>query len=374
MIGTTVYYDEFLRYSSMAQIQQEESNLGDIAHESGSVDDDLMRHVKLYDVVERRYAGFTQLILDIWYGKSRSHPYYGQLHSVRKPICQNFSGWRRKRTLPEMLYVFLVHRLAGSGINYAKLPGGYHNTVLPEFYQASSISEMVEIIRRYEKPKYTSVGYQYPAFPKPPKGYSRGGDYFLCEILPELVEDLAEFLQRRTHELREVGEFMFDWNANRGYRRYKFQYAAAISDIADFYPKLVDGQSHFYYGSNAIECMRYMIDPKDRKKRNALDLLMEKAAADTGHVPYNLEDQMCDCIRWVENYIQPGADYDHLDLNEIWSSHRITDHPFGRQKPMLELGLVSDFNELNRHPADDLIIKSAGITAADYQQLVRSSI
>lgn len=365
----TEYYYEFLRYSKMAALQQKESNIGLLPHKIGNVDDDLMRNVTLYDVVERKYAGFTQIILDIWYGHTKAHPYYDKLHEIRLPIAKNFKGWRAKRSLPEMLYLFLIHRLTGSAINYAKQPSGYHNTVLPGFYQAGSIEDMAKIFMEHHKPKYTSVGYQFPAFPKPEKGFARGGDYFIVHFLPRLVRELSEWLEKGgKKDLREVGSWMFNWNKSNGLRAYKFQYAALIADIADFYPKYVNVMSPFYYGTNAIECIKYMAKPtKGLRGEQFLDAVMLQAEKDTGYSAYNIEDQMCDCIRWVENYVQPGHDYNHLDRDKIWSSHKIKDHPFGRQKPMLKLGLVKSFNNLDRHPADDFVLKTAGWSVEKYK-------
>ena len=366
----TRYYKEFLRYSFMAQEQQEQSNLGKIPHLKSRVRDPLMKNVHLFDVVERRYAGFTQILHDMIYAKTRKHPYHGKLHAVRAPIAKNFSGWWSQLTLPTQLYVFLVHRLTGSGINYAKSPSGYHNTVLPEFYRSRDIRGMARIIREYEPPKYTSIGYQFPAFPKPKSPYERGGDYFMCEMLPKLAKLLAVYLTKgQKKDLRQVGEFMFAWNRSMKLRVYYFQYSAVIADICDFFPEFVNRESPFYYGSNAIECIKYMADSplKGDKYRDAV---MERAMEDTGHFPYNLEDQMCDCIRWIENYIRPGHDYEHLDRDKIWSSCRIKDHPFGRQKAMLELGLVKSFNDIAVHPSDNYVISRAGLSVDDYKKKV----
>jgi hypothetical protein len=75
-IELTPYYDEFLRYYSLAKRQQELCNLGFTPHTDSGVYDDLMQRVTLYDVVERKYAGFSQIINDAFYGRSQSHPYY----------------------------------------------------------------------------------------------------------------------------------------------------------------------------------------------------------------------------------------------------------------------------------------------------------
>jgi hypothetical protein len=78
-ITTTKYYEEFLRYYQMAKTQQEECNLGIIKHADSSVPDDLMKHVELYDVVERKYAGFSQIVNDVFYGFSEDHPYWNKM-------------------------------------------------------------------------------------------------------------------------------------------------------------------------------------------------------------------------------------------------------------------------------------------------------
>ena len=61
---------------------------------------------------------------------------------------------------------------------------------------------------------------------------------------------------------------------------------------------------------------------------------MEAAVRDTGGAPRDLEDVMCDYIRWVENYIPDSKQktYEHLDRTKIWNSSSISNHPKGRQK------------------------------------------
>jgi hypothetical protein len=204
---TTQYYDEFLHYANMAEIQQRECNLGPIPHINGSVKDPLMQNVKLYDVVERKYAGFSQIVLDVMYGDGKRHPYYGNMNTVRTPIAKSFKGWWNKADLATKFWVLLVHRLTGSAINYSQFPSGYHNTVLPEFAKHEpNMYGLAKVFLHYDKPKFTSIGYQFPAFPKPDLKYRLGGEYFICTYLLDLCEHLAEWLESgKKRDLREVG-------------------------------------------------------------------------------------------------------------------------------------------------------------------------
>lgn len=368
----TEYYPEFLRYHQMATWQQEHCNLGTTRHEDSPFDDDLMKNVHLYDVVNRKYAGFTQILLDLWYGKAEDHPYDHKMHGIRLPIAEEATGVHGVWSLPEWLYVFMLHRLTGSGINYGKKHSGYHNTLLPEIV-GLTIEQMAEKVQWSQSTFYTSVGYQFPAFPRPGKGFKRGGDFFLAVYAPVLARQLADWLTSGEPKgLREIGEWMFEWNRSRDLRAYKFQYAAVVADIADFFPELVNKESHFFYGTNAVECLSYLFDkPKKMKPIQFLDNIMERIYEDTGSVPYDAEDIACDYIRWIESYVRPGHDYEHLDRDSVFSSHRIGHHPYGRQKGHLVLGLVHSFNDIGVHPSDDYVLSRAGLTVDEYQRRLK---
>jgi hypothetical protein len=378
-LKTTKYYDEYIRYYGMAKTQQEECNLGLRKHIDCSIEDDLMKHVELYDVVNRRYAGFSQACHDIFYGWTEDHPYYHKMEAGifshhRDKMARDWTGKNKVLDVADYLYLFLLHRVTGSGIHYAYNPSGYYNTILFDLHQADTIEHMTEIIKGYQKPFYVSVGYQFPQFPKPTgTSYKRGGDYYLCEFAPKLCRELAVWLQNGgKKDMRQIGDWMFDWNKRHGLKMYRFQYAAFIADVADWYPEFVNLSSLFYYGTNAKECLSYLAEkPTGRVKgEEFLDSLMRKIYEDTGANPYDAEDVACDFIRWVENYIKPGADYSHIDMDKIWNSSTIRNHPYGRQKAMLELGLVKTFNDHSTHPSDDKIIKLVGLTEAGYKDMV----
>jgi len=377
-LNTTVYYDEFLRYYQLAKTQQFECNIGDIPHIESSVDDDLMKHVPLYDVVERKYAGFSNILNDAFYGFDEAHPHAKSIKSSnvtnnRSFMLNNFTQ-REEFGLVEWLYLCILHRVTGSGIDYSQKESGYHNSLILHLCGAKSVGEMVEIVNTHRHPFYTSVGYQYPAFPKPDKNkYKRGGDYYLTEYAPRLAMDLAIFLEKNKENgkklnFREIGSFMLDWNVDNKLRRYFFQYAAVVADIGDLFPEFVNLDSHFYYGTNAVECISYLAKkPKSVKRDVFLDMVMDKIYTDTGAFPYNAEDVCCDFIRWVENYVKPGVDYNGFNYDKIWSSCNIKNHPFGRQENMLTLGLVETFNGMKNHPSDDTVIKTANISVEEYK-------
>ena len=62
----------------------------------------------------------------------------------------------------------------------------------------------------------------------------------------------------------------------------------------------------------------------------------------------------------------------NLDRDLIWSSCVIKDHPSGRQKAMLDLGLVESFNTLNYHPSDLKVLESNNLTIDKYKNMVNS--
>jgi len=382
MIQFTEYYDDFLRYHELSKKQQQLCNLGTDPY-MGSVPDPLMEHVELYDVVERNFAGFSQIIHDVMYGWTPSHPYWnkmqqGKVTRQREIVAKDWTG----KTIPlaEALFIFIVHRVTGSGINYAYNPSGYYNSILMHLHQCNvdgviSMDKMVSFIQNYPSSYMISVGYQFPKFPKSPDPsvYRIGGTYYICEYVPKLARDLARLLieSKSKFPFRKILDWMLEWNIENGLSRYIFQYAAVVADIADWYPQYIDRSSMFVYGTNAVNCMSFMGKSTKLKGQDLLDGIIEQAVKDTGGYPYNIEDVFCDTVRYIENYCKPGADYSHVDLDSVWNTSKII-QPYGRQKHMLDLGLVKTFNNLTHHPTGDAIISKHGIKPNEYIEMVKS--
>ena len=90
-------------------------------------------------------------------------------------------------------------------------------------------------------------------------------------------------------------------------------------DCSDYFPEHADVDSHTYLGNNAVRCMKKL--SSGWKDDNFMDLLRER----TGGKPKDLEDVMCDFVRFGQNYVPRGnGTFDHIgpDLknNSGWES------------------------------------------------------
>lgn len=333
------YFEDFLLYAAKAKSVQNKCNLGGAPY-IGSCGDDLIENVTIYDTVERKHAGFQNMIQDLWFADNAPKYYkWNQDHQVRSQGYRHLhETWSRR----EWLFVFLTHRITGSGASF-EVDHGYRNTILPELAKLKTAPEMVGWIRSYSGVMYTSIGNQIPAFPKPRGEYKTGGKVYFGEYALQLVDDVWEFVDDinstgRKANIREIVDFMCGWNRQRGMKAFHFQYTATVADLADYYTDIVEESSHMYYGKNAQEAMDLFASKIGRiNKAQFYDVVMEEAKIKTGGYPKDLEDVMCDYIRFVENYIPDNREktYANLDRTKIWNTSIIKNHPKGRQKWML---------------------------------------
>lgn len=332
MIQTTPYFDDFLTYYEKAMILQNDCNLGGQSY-LGKVDDDLMEQVHIYDTVERRYAGFSNMLQDLWLGTNT--PKFFKMDGMRREVCLRAEDLHDKWKMEDWIYVFLVHRLTGSGASFES-DHGYRNTLLPKLIPMEDLDEMAGFIKVYDQPMFTSIGNQIPAFPKPDFGYKTGGKLYLCELATMLARELAYELQNsRITTIREAVDYMCQFNRDEGINAFHFVFTAVAADLADYYPEYIDEKSHMYYGKNAKEAMDlFAIKTGKGTKDQFYDAVMMKAVSSTNGAPRDLEDVMCDYIRYIENYIPSNREgtYDHLDRGIIWNNSAIKGHPKGRQR------------------------------------------
>ena len=120
-----------------------------------------------------------------------------------------------------------------------------------------------------------------------------------------LLDDLYKFIYRQhgcvTH--KEVVDYLNSYNLKVGHRRFNFAYAAFAMDISDYWPELVIADSHTYLGNNAKRCAKQLFEKTERISDELFfDAVMDQLAHDTGGLPKDLEDVMCDYIRYINGY------------------------------------------------------------------------
>lgn len=326
------YWDDLKAYTRKAARLQSMN-----IHPSGPRDvdvdpgfeDPLMQYVTIYDVVERRYAGFSNAEQQLWYGSS--NPKHWQ---ARK----EFNGLRDTWDVETWLTVFLIHRATGSGASFAH-DHGFRNSILPEFGEhCRTSSDVVEYWleqARSGRALFTSIGNQPPPFPKPTSDWPRASDAYMAVHARDLVRDVVDHLFRRHHNgpapIRHVVDIANEWNHRREIKRFNFVYTAWVMDIAEYFPTLVDPHSHCYYGKNALESMSLVASGVKDARLKTADLVMDQYVfwfqSEFPHLtayPMSLEDVLCDYVRYVEAYVPKG--YEHLEPWQI-QNRSLVHHP-----------------------------------------------
>lgn len=337
----TAYLVEALEYHHRAQILQDR-NLGLLA--ADTVCGDLLQdNVTIYDTVNRRYAGFSNVLEQLWYGEWAPKYFKTQRLLAERGFTTKAVG--KDMSLKEWYYICLVHRVTGSGASFMA-DHGWRNTIVP--YMAQSMHECglkqaLKTLRDWYAvgPIFTSLGNQIPSFNKPSSDKWRtGGIEYLHDLAPRLVSHMVDWLEARLRRtgvacpIQEAVEETLNWQVSQGWRRFKFVLTAWIMDIAEYSPHLVDPNSDCFHGKNAIETMSLIFDRSQSKPKG--QAFFDKATrfvADWSNTkPMDVEDAAagCDAVRYFENFI-PKKNYEHLDLDVIYNSSSIK-HPYGRQK------------------------------------------
>lgn len=296
----TEFVDDFLKYYYRAEILQNTKE---------KCGDNLQDNVTIYNCIYRKYAGFSNVLEDLTYGKD-------------SPAQKRYK--KIKHNLREWLYIYLFHRMTGSGASFHPDDHGYRNSIAHKVASKKTIKDMVEYVKRYDGVMFTSIGNQVPPFPKPAGTFYRtGGKLYLCEYAPKLINDLMMYLSIGQKGIKEAVDFCCRWHKRHGLKQYHFCLTAFIMDIAEYWPDLVDQDSHCYYGSNAIKALNVMyINDEKIPKKTWYEKCMQDLVNTTGNKPYSLEDVLCDAVRYWSDYIPKG--YDHLTKEQVKRLSKLT--------------------------------------------------
>lgn len=338
-IEPTIYYEDFLEYYDKAQHLQGinlATDTGRDTSEDMHVDDPIMHYVTIYDVVERKYAGFSNAIQQIWHGSDNPKKWQ---------VDTRFDGIHSILDEKTWLWLFLLHRVTGSGASFAH-DHGFRNSILADVaINAQTVPDMTRYTlaeMRHGRKVFTSIGNQIPPFPKPVEmdGYTmRGSEVYIARFMANLVDAFHEYLVSLTEPISVCDgvDWVCAWHREHGLKQFKFVLTAWVMDVAEYYPNYVEPYSRVHYGANAIEALDFLFDNHGYKKRDFYHACMDRVVSDRFSVhcevdtakrmgrPYSLEDVCCDYIRYVECYVPKG--YEHLEPWMVENRSRIPDHP-----------------------------------------------
>lgn len=298
------HFVEAVDYWRRARLLQE-MNLGLIPRKK--VGDALQEAIPIYDTVERRYAGFSNVLEQLRYGVKA--PKYKK-NAERGYDYPKFCG-----DAEAFLYVCLVHRICGSGASFEH-DHGWRNTIVPEMAGLVTIPQMAAFVGAHRGPIFTSIGNQIPPFNKitNPSLYRNAGQEYLCETAPTLVRTLYTWLNENEAfdgsgpvGIQVAVDKALEIQRRLGCKQFKFVLTAWVMDIAEYFPNLVNPDSDCYHGKNAQEAMELCFDWRayPHGKQQFYDAATRAFANITGTHPMDVEDASpgCDLVRWVENYV-----------------------------------------------------------------------
>lgn len=327
-LSPTPWAVEALAYWHRAEKLQK----ANLAGKKVSTGDDLQDSIPIYDTTRRRYAGFSNVLEQLFYG--------AEAPKFEANYRRGYDYAKFRGSHEEWMYLCLVHRITGSGASFEK-DHGFRNTIVPQL-AAMPARERAGFVRTFSgRPIFTSIGNQIPAFmPKTDETSHKGGHEYLGVIAPKLVKQTYDWLVWRLKTTTDpcpikvaVDQALF-FQAELGQRRFVFALTAWAMDIAEYLPHLVNPASDCYHGKNAVEAMHLCFDKKKGSIKNPQDFLDAgtRLFADvTGTHPMDVEDAApgCDLIRWSENFV-PKKGFDFVIAQGLFNSCCIK-HDKGRQ-------------------------------------------
>lgn len=292
--------EEFKFYYNQAKLTQQYKFEKTITRDEYDthVVDPLVRNIPIYDVVNRRYAAFSSFPEAI----VKKH---GDPKGNGRYFCANTVP--HDEHLASLLYLF---RLTGSGINYIpnteNSPWGTHgfgNCWLVECIRSGRYRRNSWLDQLPDSNFCDVKGYMLPMI--------SGGMYnFIKSGAPyDLVDDIWRYINDggTPREIYEVVEYGNSLLLGMGLKRQNFVLCAFAMDLAEYFPKLVKRDSRVLLGTNAKKCFKRVFPGRKNNFKEHNDGLKELCDL-TGNysLPYDMEDVMCDFIRYIDNYQSPA--------------------------------------------------------------------
>lgn len=311
----TEFFKDFLNYyekASHLQLRNRKLYVG------RSIDDPLMEAVTIYDTVNRRYAGFSKALEDV--------------HGTREAAFLKRYG-TYNLDVKRFHFIHLFHRFTGSGASFQPtfLPDGtrnpnehgYYNNHVEELCKEATIGNtpsgnfgiqyMRDYIVKNTKPMVTSVGNQPPSLKNgDPSKYRLAQQFYFDNYAEAFIDHYLAFLslapKGQPLGIKQGVDFACQWHKSHGFKQWHFVLTAFVMDTAEYYPELMDPNSHCYYGANCIKSFELMFtrEKGDPKKNDYYEQCMAEICKAVQGRPYDVEDVCCDYIRYCKEYIPKG--------------------------------------------------------------------
>jgi len=276
------------------------------------VNDDLIFHVPIYDMLDRRYAAFCSFLEAI--DKKENDPKKNGLHFLEAPSLSDLE-------IEDALALFYLFRLCGSGINYVPNttgnPFGTHgfgNFWIVESWLKGDLKldDWLLDLEVRETPFTNNKGYLLPqvSYKHLTSGHLK--NFILTEIRG-IVSKMQDLLGNGRIGIIDFVDSMNVYLVSKGFKRQNFVLSATAADIAEYFPNLIDQKSSIYAGTNAKKCISAMFNKKPGIKQldfeiEAINFIAERYNS----VPYSVEDsRMCDVYRYLYEF----QSKDHIAKN-----------------------------------------------------------
>jgi len=242
------------------------------------VNDDLIFHVPIYDMLDRKYAAFSSFpeALKMRELDPKGYGIKYKDHDIKDDF--------------DYFMCFYLFRLCGSGINYKPGSHGFGNFwVCDEILKGNHTHDLW--LDSIPDSKFCdNKGYLLPQF-------SMGLRNFIQTHSKSLVEHLYESVQNQKRSIIELVDIGNKWMNDRGFKKTTFVLSAFAADIAEYYPNYVDQWSMIYAGTNAKRCIKAIFGKANQFE--AIEFLSKRYNAP----PYSVEDsRLCDPVRYFEEY------------------------------------------------------------------------